>query len=571
MEIKITQSLLRLTTRQVSVFLTIASLLLWSYSIMQATFEIGKYGIIGGFPAHYFIALGILTFASAILWPSRENHWRLLLIQLFFLIVSLFMSHLMVGAAQPIYYQAIGDMGWMEYIVRTGSIDPVHLFLLNWPGNYIIHSIVILFTGIDMYQYATFFPWLPILWQFLWFFPLLTFFKNTIGKGHPNYCWTALWIFYLGNWIAQQNTSSSPFGIFCVFSILAILSDTTIWKHNITLVEHRIIVIITFASVTVSHFLSSLVMLAIVVGLFLSQGIKSYKLIVVITLFILAWSMLGAVNYFGSRIPAMIGQVMNIEQAIENGIINPVSGSEARAAVSSIRILFSGLILSAAILGVIITFKAKLNRLHDFPLLIIAAACTVAALIVGTGYNHELFTRFFLYLLPFLAYFGIKLLYYKATFAILAIILVITFPLSFISQYGNEQMDYISPGNLSGYFFFHEHTEHGVVDGYKPIGYIKNQEKYRIEPAFQSLTDESGQIDITHIIRISRYWIGFYERLRHLPFYLCLSNHDKEVETYYENNPGLIEDLKSKFNANENFNLMFMNPDMSLYEQQIYP
>ena len=70
------------TNRQISVLLTIVALVLWSCGIIQAKLDIGFFGLIHSFPIIFFISLGILTIASAILWVSKENHGKLLFFQL---------------------------------------------------------------------------------------------------------------------------------------------------------------------------------------------------------------------------------------------------------------------------------------------------------------------------------------------------------------------------------------------------------------------------------------------------------------------------------------------------------
>ena len=64
--------------RQISILLTIIALLLWSHSIVYARFEIGHWGLISGLPVTFFVALALLTVASAILWVSKEKHGKLL-------------------------------------------------------------------------------------------------------------------------------------------------------------------------------------------------------------------------------------------------------------------------------------------------------------------------------------------------------------------------------------------------------------------------------------------------------------------------------------------------------------
>jgi hypothetical protein len=196
-----------LSRRQISIILTLVALILWSYSITQARFEISKFGLIGGFPILFFISLGVLTIASAILWTSKENHWKLLLLQLSFLVISLFAAHLIVGGAPSLYAWSLGALGNPEYIIRTGHINPGfwQLVQLNWPGNDIFQAVVLLFTGNSTEQFANFIPWLPLIWQTLLFFPVFIFLKNTAGRINSNYSWAGMWVFYLGSWVGIQN------------------------------------------------------------------------------------------------------------------------------------------------------------------------------------------------------------------------------------------------------------------------------------------------------------------------------------------------------------------------------
>lgn len=85
-----------LERRHLSIILTILASTLWTVSMTQAKLNIGFYGLIHSFPATYFLALALLTIASAILWVSRENHGKLLCLQLCFLITALWLSPIMI-------------------------------------------------------------------------------------------------------------------------------------------------------------------------------------------------------------------------------------------------------------------------------------------------------------------------------------------------------------------------------------------------------------------------------------------------------------------------------------------
>lgn len=87
--------------RQISILLTIIALLLWSHSIVYARFEIGHWGLISGLPVTFFVALALLTVASAILWVSKEKHGKLLCLQLLIFISALNLVPLITGGSPP--------------------------------------------------------------------------------------------------------------------------------------------------------------------------------------------------------------------------------------------------------------------------------------------------------------------------------------------------------------------------------------------------------------------------------------------------------------------------------------
>ena len=53
---------------QISLLLTAVAILLWTHSILCARLEIGYFGLIHGLPVTFFVALALLTVASAILY-----------------------------------------------------------------------------------------------------------------------------------------------------------------------------------------------------------------------------------------------------------------------------------------------------------------------------------------------------------------------------------------------------------------------------------------------------------------------------------------------------------------------
>ncbi len=519
----------------------------------QAEFKIGFFGLIHGFPVTFFVALGILTIASAILWLSRENHGKLLFLQLCLLIVSIWLAPIIVGGAHAFTPSVYGDLGFVEYITREGHLEQQILWQHNWPAAWISWAAAIQVLGSNVDELASLIPWIPFVWQLLLFFPVFMFFRNTIGRWQANYCWAAMWLFYLGYWFETQDTGAQAFGVFCVFSILALLTMIPAWNQRTGEFGRRFSAIIIFAVLTITHLLGSLVGLAITAALYVRRGVRSYNLVIIAAVFIAAWSSYGAWSFFEWRLPVFVEQGLRLDVATQRGILNPLFGNESHVAVSIVRLILSGLFAAIALLGALLARKLKSNTYADVTVLAIAVGCGIAAIIVGAGYEHELYQRFFVFLLPAMAYFGVKLLNVRATTVILCIFLLIALPLTFVSRYGNQTIDYLTPGYLAGAYFFRDNTTNGYVTGDIPIGQMKYTERYQFGVSFEDLEWEDdkllpagGDFDLT-------------------PHYICISNHDYELYNFYYNEPQFISDVESSLNAAINCNLVFANPDLRLY------
>lgn len=551
------------STRRISVLLTIVALVLWAYSIARAKFEIGSYGLISGFPAYYFLALGILTIASAILWVSKEDHWRLLGLQLGFLVVAIWLAPQVVGGSPPMLDNMGADLGSIEYITRLGHFRQTVVWTHNWPIAWIFWAMGIRVAGVSMDGFANFMLWLPFIWQLVMFLPVFMFFRNTIGKASPNYCWAAMWVFYLGEWFETQNTGAQAFGVLSVFSILALLTMTPAWRQRAGTFGHRASAIILLGASVVTHLFGSMVSLGITATLQVSKRVRFSNLAIVAGVVLVAWSLYCAVGYFESRLPAFLEQGLRLDVATEKGVLSPLSGSKAHSAVASVRIIFSGLLLAIAIVGALLTWKVRAWKVrgityNDVTVLACGAGCVVAAAIVGAGYGHELYQRLLVYLLPVVAYFGVKWLRFRAPAVILCLLLLIALPLVFVARYGNQSIDYLSPGYVAGATVFQDSTTSGYVVAEMPFGRMEHREQYLIGgTSHEDLKWQDNELAI------------FGSRVDLIPRYICISNHDSAKYAFFYSEPQLVNDVASSLNASTNVDLVYANPDLSLYVCEI--
>jgi hypothetical protein len=535
--------------RRISILLTIVALLLWSYSILQARFDIGFFGLISSFPSSYFIALGILTIASATLWISREDEGKLLFLQLCILLVSLWLAPVIVGGGNPVMQESYADLGRMDYIIRQGHIAPSILWDQAWPLGWIYWAIGAKLSGIGTDGLAKALPWIPFVWQVVLFLPIFVFFRNTIGKLRANCCWAATWVFYVGSWSTELDTGSHVFGIFFAFSMLAIMTMTPALKRRAMEPGRRIVTIILFVGAATSHLLGSLVSLGITTALCASRRVKPSTLAIFFAVLIAAWSIFGATDYFSTNTARAAKGLFRFQVVTETTVGQTQAGNPSHTAVVQVRMITAVLFGAIAVAGGLLSWKQRHDAHTDITVAAIAVGCSFFMLILGTVYGTTLFQRILLFLMPAIAYFAVKLLHTRITAALLGVVMLLALPLSFISTYGNQAADYISPAYLTGANFFQDHTDHGFVTGALPIGRMKYQEAYTFKVYDTGLKWHDHRL----------FSLGSF------PHYICVSSNERADYTFLWNDPDFVDELKSQLEVTTNCNAVYANPDMTLY------
>lgn len=538
-----------MSVRRISILLTVVSLLLWSYSIVQARFNIGFFGLISSFPSTYFVALGILTIASAVLWISREDEGKLLFLQLCVLIVSLWLAPVMVRGGTPIMQESYADLGRMEYIIRQEHIDAGILWDQAWPLAWILWAVEAKISGVGIQGLGKVIPWIPFVCQIILFFPVFVFFRNTIGKVRANCCWAAMWVFYVGSWSTELDTGSHALGIFFAFSVLAILTMAPALQRRAVEPGRRIVTIILFAGAATAHLLGSLVSLGTTVALCVSRRVRPSTLAILFAVLIAAWSIFGATDFFATNTGETIKSLFRLQVVTEATIGQAQAGNPSHTAVVRVRIITAVLFGTIAVTGGLLSWKQRHDARTDITVAAIVVGCVFFVVVLGTVYRTTLFQRFLLLLMPAIAYFAVKLLHSRITAVLLGVVMLVALPLSFISMYGNQTIDYLSPAYLTGASFFQDNTNNGFVTGQLPIGRMKYQEFYVFKQYSTGLNWQDDRL----------LSLGYY------PHYVCVSSNERAEYTFIRGEPDVLDDIESRLEAAANCNLVYSNPDVSLF------
>jgi len=378
MHIPVQTPSLRLSRQQISVLLTIIALLLWSYSVLHARFEIGYFGLIHGLPVTFFIALAFLTIASAILWVSREKHGKLLCLQLLILVSAVWLIPSVTGGSTPVANHDYRNLGFIDYITREGHFNTAVDSYLSWPATFITSASISNIALVNLEALVDK-GLVPFLMQLLYLPPLYVFLKNTLGEERSNYCWLGCWLFYLAQWVPHVHLNPQGFGFFLLLTFLALITNPKIWQRYTESFRLLSLIVIIFAALAVTHLLTSLAFLCILIVLYLVKREKRVVLVIMACVILVAcWNLTGARGIVEEKVEGggAYWELLVFEPGliVEREVALRVSGSQSHIAITNIRLLFSSIFALIGLAGVILLCFFRRNFKLVIPLLIITLA-----------------------------------------------------------------------------------------------------------------------------------------------------------------------------------------------------
>jgi hypothetical protein len=154
--------------------------------------------------------------------------------------------------------------------------------------------------------------------------------------------------------------------------------------------------------------------------------------------------------------------------------------------------------------------------------------------------------------MPPIAYFAVKLLQNRVTTVILVALLIVSLPIFFVSRYGDQASDYISPSTMASLQFFEDSTTHGIVVSDGLFGATRNVENYTIF-GFTTLIGNTNPL-----ANLSNVY----------PQYICIDAQDQALFDINYGNPTFMPEIQEYIDNEKNFDLTYMNPDVMIYVDQ---
>lgn len=180
--------------------------------------EMNDLGLISVIPASMLVAFALLV-VSFCLCLRREPVSELALLSHVLALILMVYGVPSFVEDVPRLAAAWRHTGVIEYIGRTGDLDPTIDAYFNWPGFFIFGAFIADLAGLESTLGIA--RWAPILFNLLFLGPLLVIFRTATRD--TRLVWLAIWFFYLMNWVSQDYFAPQAFGFFLYLVVIACL------------------------------------------------------------------------------------------------------------------------------------------------------------------------------------------------------------------------------------------------------------------------------------------------------------------------------------------------------------
>jgi hypothetical protein len=465
--------------------------------------EMSSIGLLSVLPAPSLAALGLLCVSFCFELRRPNLRAPILLIHVLALLV---MVYALPAVVEPELRFAVTwrHIGIIDKIIHTGAIDPRIDAYFNWPGFFAAAALIERAAGLHSTPAGL--AWAPLAFELLALAPLLLIMRSLTSE--PRLRWMAIWCFYLANWVGQDYFSpqalayllylvllaailtwlrgsdprqapwSRPRGMRLVvaahehegvvrlparFSPLHRRGETPVRRRRLRAVPGEAalspaarmgivaLVVLLVLAVVASHQLTPFALLPGVTLLVLLRRCSARALPLVITMIIVTWISYMAVAYLAGHAGKLLNNVGELGSIVNKSVAGRVGGANGHLLVTTAQLVMAGGLWALAALG---AWRRARRGCDDLSALVLAAGAFVLPLL--QPYGGEIVLRVFLFSLPFTSFFVASQFVSRASnkSPVLAPVALATLSLAlaggqFLVRYGNEQMDWFSPGEVA--------------------------------------------------------------------------------------------------------------------------
>jgi len=473
-------------------------------------------------------------------------------VQLLIIVIAIYLTPFLLEGT-PRHGATFWNYGPVDYLVRIGHTSPSELTYHSWPGfSFQITSLLNL-TGISNPEPVM--ALYPFVVEVIYVLIILALFSTDYINSPGPIAWIAALIFILGNW--TYSNYFSPQSSAYIFALCFILILFRLNRKQAGNLSEKILLIILFSSIVLTHLLTSLIILLTLVVLIVFYFIRYRKfrwmdmLLLTATLF-MGWTIYGASNQLEMNLPIVIQEILRLDLLLEQLRGRIVETSIQHKTINLIRVVYTGVIVLFGVLS--FTLNIKNRGWHITERVLFGLALAVILISPLLFYGGEIIMRVYIFLLPFVVFYIAYLIgnYIKKPIAAVCIIIVLiaAVPYTLIATYGNEELDYTHPGELGAADFYYQKALLGLSLTFDPmIG-------YRFPEKFTQVL----------LIDAPEHMINLRENIENThPYYIGLNRHTDALYTYIAGKPSEVADTEEWLNEYSIYSLVYHNGVAKIY------
>ncbi|MEY9968248.1 hypothetical protein ABIA33_006332 [Streptacidiphilus sp. MAP12-16] len=405
---------------------------LWAWSLPTTRTrvdDLGGFGLAAAVPWMFWAGLGLVVagFALTLHRPARRPLWpaaytvALLLVQ---------RATQALVYPTPLYAWAwkhiaiidrlLANGGHLDIGNRLGAMAPYD----QWAGFFAGNATLIRLVG--LHSALSYAAWAPFVSSLLLVPPLLLVFQ--VFSRDRRLVWSALWIFFLGNWVGQDYLSPQAFAFFLYLGVLALVfrnlaRSVPPGRHGeadaayplgapprpqLPANERRLWLLVLAApigAIAISHQLTPVALGVGVLVLAVSRRYRNPWLILLALMIPAAWDATSALSFFKLQLPIMARTFGDLLANSQPGDGATPTGA-GPVTVAWLDRGLSGAVVLLALIGLL---RHPPLRRSALPVLLVAAAPLPLA--VANSYGGEMVFRVFMFALPGLSFFAAAALF----------------------------------------------------------------------------------------------------------------------------------------------------------------
>ena len=567
---------------------TLVAVVLWAISLPRVdASRVNGLGLISVIGPTFLVAVGCLNTAFVITVSSGRSR-VLTAIQVACLVVMLYTVASIVEP-EPAYFTAYLHAGFANYIASHGTTLPLLDARFNWPGSFALAAMVTRTTGIGDAVYLI--RWAPLFFEVLSFAPLWVIVSSATPVAAAR--WSAVWLFYLSNWVAQDFLSPQAVNFFLYLVVMATLlhwlrrsageprpgrlgqvrgwlagdgggeevAGRRLQLSNFQRRAALVCVVVIAASITVSHQATPIFLILSLAALVLSRRLSARRLPLLVGIMFLAYLSFGAEDFWRGHMNLLVGGLGRVGSNVSANVGNRIKGSSLHRYIIYLRIALPLSVLALATFG-FLRARARGRRSGLWVVLALAPW----ALVAFQSYGGEAVLRAYLFSLPFLCVLAVggfpaavespgrspKIAAGAAALALLSILSV-----GFIgARYGNEQFEQVPSSELHAVQWVYAHAQRGsmMIAASRNLPWRYQQlDTYTYVPPDDAILSSSVTV------------ISYMKTRSQAPFFISTNSQQVFGEELYGLPPKWLDRLDRRLEQSGQVKVVFREGDARVY------